>query len=320
MRLLAICLAHALLAGLLCARSAEERLQAIDETSLDAAQCYRVRDLFFEKEDVKIYFTDGHLIFGKPLGGRTISALFVTSSSTDTGEIILLPPNEAERQALARFTKEPVLSSKFRTAALFFTDDTAERLRDSISRSPYNRLDEQTGGRLAERWTPVMRELRTNVRLRTMLDSFAQLEPEEGFFAASIGGGPLGRFDVVVDPTQREQINIGQTVWREGRGYQEIWCRFAARSYREGRRQWKEDTGWLEDYHIESTLEPDLNIAVTAKAKFVPATTRMRAFAFELSEALEVESVLLDGKPSGSRRPVNPLPWRPRRALTNLST
>ena len=95
----------------------------IRHTRLDPEQCYRVRDLFFEREDLKFYLTDGLLIFAEPTNGSTVAALFVADEPADTGEIILVPPNRRERQSLARFISEPVLDEKFRTALMVFTDD-----------------------------------------------------------------------------------------------------------------------------------------------------------------------------------------------------
>ena len=95
----------------------EEHLQEIRQISLDPNQCYRVRDLFLEREDLKFYFVDGYLIFGQPIAERTVVALFVASEPTDGGEIILFPPSKRERQSLSRFTSQPVLNEKFRTAS-----------------------------------------------------------------------------------------------------------------------------------------------------------------------------------------------------------
>ena len=63
--------------------------------ALDPEQCYRVRDLFLEREDVKFYFVDGHLILARPFAGRTFAALFVAGDAADRGEIILFSALQA---------------------------------------------------------------------------------------------------------------------------------------------------------------------------------------------------------------------------------
>src|SRR5260370_40788722 len=47
--------------------------RAVRESSFDRDECYRVRDLTLLKEDIRVYLTDGYLIFSKPVagGGRT---------------------------------------------------------------------------------------------------------------------------------------------------------------------------------------------------------------------------------------------------------
>ena len=54
---------------LLYAGPAAELAQGIAQAGLDARNCYRVRDLTLTKEDLRLYFTDGYLIFGKPVDG-----------------------------------------------------------------------------------------------------------------------------------------------------------------------------------------------------------------------------------------------------------
>ena len=134
-----------LIARALCAGPAEDHLRAIRRVELDPQRCYRVRDVFLEREDVKLYFTDGHLIFGRKVHGRDIAAAFVASEPTDIGEVLIIPPTPGERRSAARFLDETVINEKFRTAVFFFTDDTADALRRAVARSPVSRADAAAG-------------------------------------------------------------------------------------------------------------------------------------------------------------------------------
>ena len=49
---------------------AADMARAIRENSFDREECYRVRDLTLIKEDIRIYLTDGYLIFSKPVSGQ----------------------------------------------------------------------------------------------------------------------------------------------------------------------------------------------------------------------------------------------------------
>src|SRR5215831_13445534 len=102
----------------LSAGTAADIARAIRENSFDRDECYRVRDLKIVKEDIRIYLTDGHLIFSKPVAGRRIAAVFTADVEGGDGEVILMPPNRAERGALARFIQSPNLDEHFK-AALF---------------------------------------------------------------------------------------------------------------------------------------------------------------------------------------------------------
>ena len=74
------------------------------EAGLDPEQCYRVRDISFSKEDLRIYLTDGYLIFGKPVNGRRITAVFSADVEGGDAELLVMPPTRSERLSLATFT------------------------------------------------------------------------------------------------------------------------------------------------------------------------------------------------------------------------
>src|SRR5437879_5955622 len=91
----------------LAAGPAADIAHTIHENTLDRNECYRVRDLTLFKEDIRIYLNDGYLIFSKPVAGRPIAAVFTTDVESGDGEVILRPPNLAERRSLATYTGSP---------------------------------------------------------------------------------------------------------------------------------------------------------------------------------------------------------------------
>lgn len=271
-------------------------LRAIKTLELDPERCYRVRDVFLEREDVKLYFTDGHVIFGKPVLGRTVSALFLATGQTDIGEVLVIPPTPAERASLARFLDETILSEKFRNAMLLFTDDTPEALEAAIRKSVRYRLDPQEGARIATRWSVVLRNLVDASASRMLLDLHSGRGTDTGFFAAAIRGGDLGRFDVVVDRTLPEQVVAGQLVRSGGRSYYEVWTRFMARSFRDGKSRLFAEAGRLEDYRIDVRFGTDLHMNVRARAALVMSDSRPQALGFDLSGRLAVTAVRIAGQ------------------------
>ncbi|HUG82895.1 MAG TPA: M1 family aminopeptidase [Bryobacterales bacterium] len=286
------------LAQPMTAQTAADQLEAIRRLRLDPSQCFRVRDLFLEREDVKLYFTDGYVLFAEPFNGRTLAALFIASAATDEGEILVVPPSARERQSLVRFTSEPVLNEKFRTAMMFFTDDTAQVLRQAIEESEQARADLAAGEDLAGKWSRPVGNVLEGLSLRVLLDTFSGAPPESGFFAAAIGGGARGRFDVVIDPRNHEQVVMGQTIWREGRRFYETWVKFEGRNFRSGSRKPVPYQGRLDNFHIETHLSEDLSMRVALSADFLAEGASDRIYVFELSERLQIRKVMLDGAPA----------------------
>ena len=210
--------------------TAAETARAVRDAGLDLDQCYRVRDLSLYKEDIKLYFNDGYLIFSKPVAGERIAAVFTADVEGGDGEILLLPPQRGERQSLARFTGSPNLDEHFHTALLIFTGDSGRALLESIANGAGRKAPEMAP-LLAERWTPVVSNI---------LDSFAPriagdlLTPDrtDGLLSTTLAGKTLGNFDVIYDPGAPEQILAGQLLERNQRVVYDVWTSFVARRFR----------------------------------------------------------------------------------------
>ena len=299
-------------ATILGASQGAEDLRGIKSLELDPGRCYRIRDVFLEREDVKLYFTDGHLIFAKPVLGRTIAALFLATEQTDVGEILVIPPTSAERQSLTRFLDETILNEKFRNAMMFFTDDTSQALEQALQESASHHLDRESGEWIAPRWSVVLRNLIEGSSSRVLLDLYSGRGAESGFFVAAIRGAQSGRFDVVVDSTIPEQVVAGQLVRSGGRSFYEIWCRFESRASRSGRLAPWTPPAHLEDYRIEARLGTDLHMRVRVEASLELSDPRARAIGFEISDRLDVTSVRINGEPIEFLQQRQPAPGRRR--------
>jgi hypothetical protein len=115
------------------AASLAHQLQQID---LDPDACYRVIELNFTKEDLKIYLNSGFIIFTKPVGGVRSGALFLANEESGDAELLIMPPVRSERLSLSTFTNSPNLSEHFKSAALVFSDDTGSQLLTTIQADP----------------------------------------------------------------------------------------------------------------------------------------------------------------------------------------
>jgi hypothetical protein len=284
------------LAGWAAGPTATETARAVRDAGLDLDQCYRVRDLSLYKEDIRLYFNEGYLIFSKPVAGERIAAIFTSGVEGGDGEILLLPPQRGERQSLARFTGSPNLSEHFHTALLMFTDDSGRSLLDSIAQGFGHKAPEMAP-LLAEQFSPVVSNI---------LDSFAPrlagdlLTPgrTDGLLLAALGGKTLGNFDVLYDPNAPEQILAGQLMERGQRVVYDVWTSFVARRFRTGAATPPEPPFSLDQFHIEASLDDDLRLKAVTRAALKIGSKPLRAFAFEVSRAEEVTAARIDGVPA----------------------
>lgn len=285
-----------LLAAGLSAAGPADTARAIREISLDPMECWRVRDLMLAREDLRVYFNDGYLVFAHPVQGRRVAAVFTAEAEGDA-ELLLMPPNRGERRSLASYTGSPNLHERFGMAVMVFSDDAYETLVGQIRANPFNRSAPEMGALAADRWSQVARNIAASFETRLALDLISGAPPAEGFFAAAVSGRKLGNFDVVFDPRGIEQIVAGQLASRDGRTWFDVWTSFDARAWRTGSRRRPSDF-LVRDYRIEATLEPDLDLSAVVRLKVDPGAEARRVLAFDLAREMRVTSVAVDGRPA----------------------
>jgi hypothetical protein len=271
--------------------------RAIRENSFDHDECYRVRDLTIVKEDLRIYLTDGHLIFAKPVAGRRIAAVFTADVEGGDAEVLLMPPDHAERRALANYTKQPNLDEHFRTAIFLFTGDDYDALISQFPKSPANKKTPEVAADMDQLWTSLLRNIGGSYQTRLTLDLLGGPSRKPGLFAAMVSSGKLGNFDLVVDPDSSEQIFVGQVKSREDRVYFDTWTSFPFRSSRDNPAPPKTDL-ITSNYRIEAKVEPDLSMSVVTRVKVRTVLDGAKAVRFEIAPAMTVSDVLVDGKPA----------------------
>jgi hypothetical protein len=277
--------------------TAADIARAIRENSFDPDECYRVRDLTLAREDIRIFLNDGHLIFSKPVAGRRIAALFAADVEAGDGEVLLLPPDRAERGALAHYIHSPNLDEHFHAAVFLFTGDEYDRLRAQLPNNPANKRTPELGALMDEQWTPALRNLATGYQTRLTLDLLGGPGYPGGMFAALLSGNRLGNFDVIYDPQASDQVFAGQAATRNEQVYFDVWTSFEARSQRNHPAPPTPKLA-LDDYRIEATVDPALLLSVTARVRVTPAVDGMKAATFDLSPAMQLSGVTVDGQPA----------------------
>ncbi len=267
------------------------------EAGLDPEECYRVRDLNFSKQDIRIYLTDGYLIFGRSVDGHRYSAVFVTETDGGDAEVLVFPPSRSERLSLARAIGSPNLDEHLKAAAMIFTDDTYEALMKQISGQVEPRKSQERGVLLEQEWNSIVRNFISSFAVRLVADVTSG-RPAEGFFYAAVGGEKLGNFDLLYDPLIPEQIVVGRVTSREGTTYFDTWTNFTARNPRQPRPTPPNEAYRLSNYRIDATLEPDLAMKVTTRVTLVPLRSQIRVLPFGLSPRMRLTAASINGAPA----------------------
>jgi hypothetical protein len=276
--------------------SAAELARSIRDAGLDPDQCYRVRDLSFQKEDIKIYLNDGYLIFSKPVEGQPRAAVFSGEVEGGDGEVILLPPYRGERQSLAFFTKSANMDEHFHAALMIFTDG-ARALIDRIQSEGTGKKAADMGAALAAKWVPVLQNVEYGFEIRMLMDLLGP-RGEGGMLFMALNGNQAGNFDMIYDPRSREQIVAGQLTERNGRLTYNVWTSFASRSMRNGTSHQPAEWFSLSDYRIDAALDNDLAMKAVTRVKLRVGARPLRGFPFDISRAMRVTSAKIDGVPA----------------------
>ena len=247
-----------------CALTAADLDDEIQHTALDPAECYRVLDLNFNKEDVKVYLGSGYLVFSKPVQGMHLGAVFVANSEGGDADVLLLPPTRSERSSLATFTNSPNLEEHFKSAVFVFTDGTGDELLAQLQNNPASKKSLEMGGLIAERWTPVLSNLISSFDARVVYDVLSA-QRDNGMFYMAVSGNQLDNFDVLYDPTAQDQILVGKLGYRDNRSYFNTWTAFRSRSFRNGAspRIARYELG---NIRVDATIQPDLTMQAVTHA------------------------------------------------------
>jgi hypothetical protein len=279
----------------LMAGAAADVARAIRENSFDRDECYRVRDLTLVQEDIRIYLTDGYLIFSKPVAGRPIAAVFLADTDSGDGEVMLLPPDRAERRSLATYTDSPNLDEHFRGAVFLFTGDVYDALKKQLPDNPANKKAPELGVLLDEHWTSALRNLGAGYQTRLTLDLLGWPASRPGLLVAFFQGMKLGNFDVVFDPSSPEQILAGQLTTRDNRLYFDTWTSFVARSSRLHPAPRKPELS-VRDYRIQAVVNEDLSLSVVTRVKVTPTAGGVPVAPFEIAPEMAVTEATVDGR------------------------
>lgn len=286
---------------------AEALYLQLRSVGLDKSRVYRIRDASLDRAALHITLNDGTIAFTEDVAGRVTGAFF-----EGDGEVLLMPPDRAERGSMTLFTNAAILEEKFVTAYFRFNDDTFRDLQ------PLLRPGENTEEFITQ-WNPAARNLAEEDALELLISFSRFLPGPEGGPPASIEPSvtndrmlharmenpKLGAFDVYFDAAAQEQIWAGQLKAVAGENYYDVWTSFSPRKAKPSSQS---GNGTLEPgsagdiidvshYKITTEIKPPTDVHAEATLQLNVLQGGRRALLFELSRFLQIQSVEADGHP-----------------------
>lgn len=273
---------------------AESFYLQLRSVGLDKTRVFKIRDGALDRGPIHLSFDDGTIAFTQDVEGHITGALFLGE-----GDILLRPPNAAERASLALFTDAAILEEDFSLAYLRFNDDVFAELRSSL------RPASDDPESFVSLWDPTAKELAQEDALRLQIGfsqgSFSSgLDPRasDHLLHAYLRGRRLGMFDVRYDTTVPEQVLVGQHQAVAGENYYNVWLSFALTPARKSSDVISLPAPDFEitQFKIQAEIRPPTQFSARADLAITPQRAGTRVLLFELSRLLQVQSVEADGK------------------------
>jgi len=271
---------------------AAELYRRLHSAGLDPNGIYHIRDAFLEREDIHIALDDGVIGFMQAVDGHITGALFIGE-----GDLLLVPPDQAERTSLALFTGMAVMEEKFTSAFFRFNDDTFEQLKGSLR-------PEENAADFYSRWDGAVRSLANADALRLLLSYMNKPNPlppgGDRLLRARLQGPRMGTFDVFFDTLATEQVAVGSLASKDGISYYDVLTSFPMRSVRKAHvydNYQSPATMDIIGFKIKAQLQPPETLSADAEVTMDVKDDGERLLLFELSRYLKVKQVEYNGKP-----------------------
>ncbi|HMC29864.1 MAG TPA: hypothetical protein VKL99_03450, partial [Candidatus Angelobacter sp.] len=265
--------------------------------TFDPKDVYQIREVSILREDLHISISDGTMALMREVNGHVTGAVF-----EGVGEVLLVPPNRAERTSLALFTGSAVLEQRFQSAYFRFADDTlAQELRAGF-RSPAQ-IDEAQ--EFAARWQEPARQL-ARADVLPILQGLTSAMPGVGvpgtsgsqFLHVRIGGTTAGIVDLFFDTNVSEQISAAQASVINNVSFYDTWTSFPMRSVRQAAGE--EDPAThasfeMSNYVLRVKVQPPSELSGEAEFTLTPRRSGQRTVVLELSRYLKLTEARMNG-------------------------
>lgn len=279
-------------------RRAHDVAAELASAALDPAACYRVHDFRIARPGLTIYLNSGYLIFAKPVNGISPGAYFASSTDAGDGEVLVVPPNRAERLSLTRFTGSPTLDAHFQGAFLVLGDGSAGALMASLAGG---RVTTPAAGKedvpaiLSTEASPALRTVLHNFTVRLVLDLLSHTQGG-GVFVLSALGSAAGSFDAVYDPAHEPNVTVGQFAVRNQRQYFDIWTSFSPGGTASAVKP--APPAVPSSYRIDASFDANLSLDASSTVTFDAPAAIPAAVPCFISAHETVLSARIDGEPA----------------------
>ena len=252
-----------------------------------SADVHHIRSVEIDREDLHIVLTDGVIGLLQPVDGHVTGAFF-----EGQGQVLLLPPDRAERTSLALFTRSGILDTQFQSAYLRFYDD---KLVQTLRMGFRPEDDAQS---YVERWRPIAEALASMDSLDLLEASTNSSASPSQMLHLRVAGSALGVFDVFFDTNIPEQIRVAQPAQATHSDFYNIWTSFPMRSAREGEKSGAHGMPvHASDFRIHSKLLPPTDLAGEAELTLTAQRPGQRTVILELSRNLKVSEAKMNDVP-----------------------
>ncbi|MGE5205293.1 MAG: M1 family metallopeptidase, partial [Chlamydiota bacterium] len=217
------------------------------------------------------------------------------------GDLLLMPPNRAERASLGLFTGTAILEEQFTTAYLRFNDDTRQKLQPFLYPTDeaqqffaaYDAVTRSLAG------SDALRLLMTFSRFLPVASPMQPLVAYTGsdhFLHMRLSSPQRGIFDVFFDTLAREQLSAGQLALTPHGDFYDLWTSFSLPVRDSAQTDQAADAITISRYHIRARITLPHELAAKALLDVEVRQSGERALLFELSRSLQVKRVEADGR------------------------
>ena len=259
-----------------------ELLKQLNSVALDPTQVYVIRDAHITRGRMNLYFNRGFVAFMTPVQGEVTGAVFAGE-----GEVLMIPPDRAEKRNLAQFTGAPILEEKIDFAYMRFTDQTAQELL-AASRKP-DPDDPEQPGPFVEDWVAVTQAVNVETSGRILMDLLG--DRNLPYFYAQVKGENLGIFDLIDDERLTEPFSIGSLRKVGSQTFTDIWCSFPTHSSQANAAAPVYITARALTYALDVRIHPDHSMEGRAEIQLESRSAKDRVISFGLSRWLAVTGV-----------------------------